>query len=85
MNQNACLDLAPKLAASVKVLEAFLADGKAPTEFLVMQARKTCRVLADDLQAAVKEPQSVKAFAPWNGIVRTGPVGSVGTTEGREP
>lgn len=83
MNSNAVLTLAPKLAAAVKTLDALMSDWRA-NEFLIAQARKTCRVLADDLQSAVKEPQSIKPWG-WRNVGDATPVSSVGTTEGREP
>lgn len=50
----------------------------------VMLARKAVRVLTADLSAALAEPLRIAPWTPWNGITRTGPVSSVGTTEGRE-
>lgn len=62
MDTNAVLKLAPDLAQVVLGLEAALAEGISPTDFVVMALRKRAKVLAADVQAARDAPQT---FKPW--------------------
>ena len=66
MNTNAVHSLSSKLAAQALTVDALLSDGNGATDFLVMQARKTLRILAADLQAALNEPLTISPWTPFN-------------------
>lgn len=66
MDLTPTLNLAPQLAAAVTERAALIAGGATLTDYAVMALDKRAAVLAADLTAALKAPQSFEPWTPHN-------------------